>query len=94
MILTRGEWDVRLPGTDEFVPFGVGESFQIEATRPSPSGSRRRAPTSASTPRRAVEFAAGSSPFVVRYSAIAADIDLTPDSRSSAVDVHAVRLPV
>lgn len=31
MILTRGEWEARLPGAEDFVSFGVGESFQIEA---------------------------------------------------------------
>ncbi len=30
MILTRGAWEARLPGTTEFVPFAEGESFQIE----------------------------------------------------------------
>lgn len=31
MTLTRGSWDAKLPGSDEFVPFGEGESFQVEA---------------------------------------------------------------
>jgi uncharacterized protein YaiE (UPF0345 family) len=30
MILTRGSWEARLPGTEKFVPFEIGESFQIE----------------------------------------------------------------
>jgi uncharacterized protein YaiE (UPF0345 family) len=30
MILTRGSWEARLPGADEFVLFAEGESFQIE----------------------------------------------------------------
>jgi uncharacterized protein YaiE (UPF0345 family) len=30
MILTRGGWDAKLPGTDEYVPFAENESFQIE----------------------------------------------------------------
>ncbi|WP_309133171.1 pyrimidine/purine nucleoside phosphorylase [Brevibacterium sp.] len=30
MILTRGSWDVQLPGRDDWKTFNEGESFQIE----------------------------------------------------------------
>jgi Uncharacterized protein conserved in bacteria len=30
MVLTRGTWDARLPGADEWKTFREGESFQIE----------------------------------------------------------------
>lgn len=30
MILTRGAWEAKLPGSDDFVPFAEGESFEID----------------------------------------------------------------